>query len=72
MAQRPTTSGAQPVIHVKELHKHYRMGAETIRALNGVDCTASASDFSAASGRRDVRPNSTRSKHYATTDGVGA
>ena len=31
MAESAATSNAQPVIHVKDLHKNYRMGAETIR-----------------------------------------
>ena len=45
MAESAATSHAQPVIHVKELHKHYRMGAETIRALNGVDCTVRENEY---------------------------
>lgn len=50
MSESPTTSDAQPVIHVKELHKHYRMGAETIRALNGVDCTICENEYVAVMG----------------------
>ena len=40
----------QPVIHVKDLHKNYRMGSETIRALNGVDCTIRENEYVAVMG----------------------
>ena len=53
MAESAATSeahAAQPVIHVKDLHKNYRMGAETIRALNGVDCTIHENEYVAVMG----------------------
>ena len=40
----------QPVIHVKNLHKNYRMGTETIHALNGVDCTIYENEYVAVMG----------------------
>ena len=50
MAESAATSDAQPVIHVKDLHKNYRMGAETIRALNGVDCKIDENEYVAVMG----------------------
>ena len=51
MAQKtPASAGPAPVIRVDALHKNYRMGTETIRALNGVDCTISENEYVAVMG----------------------
>ena len=39
-----------PVIRVSALHKNYRMGAETINALNGVECTIRENEYVAVMG----------------------
>lgn len=39
-----------PVIRVHGLHKQYRMGSETIRALNGVECTIRENEYVAVMG----------------------
>lgn len=41
---------ANPVIRVRRLEKNYRMGAETIHALNGVDCEIGANEYVAVMG----------------------
>ena len=49
----PTTSPAEaadPVIRVRSLEKNYRMGAETIHALNGVDCEIRENEYVAVMG----------------------
>ena len=47
----PSEHGAAPpVIHVSSLHKNYRMGSETIHALNGVDCTIRENEYVAVMG----------------------
>lgn len=43
-------SGAEPVIRVRDLHKNYRMGSDTIHALNGVDCAIHANEYVAVMG----------------------
>ena len=44
------TNGAEPVIRVRQLEKNYRMGAETIHALNGVDCEIGENEYVAVMG----------------------
>ena len=44
------SSGAEPVIRVRDLHKNYRMGSDTIHALNGVDCAIRANEYVAVMG----------------------
>ena len=46
----PGGSAADEVIAVRDLHKHYRMGAETIRALSGVDCVIRNNEYVAVMG----------------------
>ena len=47
----PSAAGAAtPVIRVSSLHKNYRMGTETIRALNGVDCAILDNEYVAVMG----------------------
>ena len=46
--QQPSQGG--PVIEVRAIRKNYRMGAETIRALNGVDCTIRTNEYVAVMG----------------------
>ena len=41
---------AKPVIQVRDIHKNYRMGSETIHALNGVDCTIRENEYVAVMG----------------------
>ena len=48
-AQRNSPS-SERVIDVKAIHKNYRMGSETIRALNGVDCAIDANEYVAIMG----------------------
>ncbi len=43
-------TGAEPVIRVRQLEKNYRMGAETIHALNGVDCEIGENEYVAVMG----------------------
>lgn len=43
-------AGAEPVIQVRDLHKNYRMGSDTIRALNGVDCAIRENEYVAVMG----------------------
>ena len=51
MAQDATAPAATtPVIRVGALYKNYRMGAETIHALNGVDCTIDENEYVAVMG----------------------
>ena len=51
MAQKaPASAGPPPVIRVRALHKNYRMGGETIRALNGVDCIINENEYVAVMG----------------------
>ncbi len=40
----------EPVIRVSDLHKNYRMGADTIHALNGVDCAIRENEYLAVMG----------------------
>ena len=42
--------GPQPVIRVSDLHKNYRMGSDTIHALNGVDCAIRENEYVAVMG----------------------
>ena len=46
----PADGVATPVIRVSSLHKNYRMGTETIRALNGVDCAILENEYVAVMG----------------------
>ena len=46
----PADGAATPVIRVSSLHKNYRMGTETIRALNGVDCAILENEYVAVMG----------------------
>jgi len=39
-----------PVIRVRDIHKDYRMGSDTIHALNGVDCTIGENEYVAVMG----------------------
>ena len=41
---------ADDVIRVVDIHKQYRMGTETINALNGVDCTIRTNEYVAIMG----------------------
>lgn len=52
MAEAATraTDALQPVICVTGMRKEYRMGTETIRALNGVDCTIHENEYVAVMG----------------------
>ena len=45
-----TSNTAEAVIAVRDLHKNYRMGAETIYALNGVDCVIRSNEYVAVMG----------------------
>ncbi len=45
-----TENAIEPVIRVRGLHKNYRMGSETIHALNGVDCTIGENEYVAVMG----------------------
>lgn len=40
----------EPVIRVNGLHKDYRMGSDTIHALNGVDCAIQENEYVAVMG----------------------
>jgi len=42
--------GREPVIRVSDLHKNYRMGSDTIHALNGVDCAIRENEYVAVMG----------------------
>ena len=50
MADVSARSGAEPVIRVRDLHKNYRMGSDTIHALNGVDCAIHENEYVAVMG----------------------
>ena len=50
MAESAAQQVAEPVIRVSDLHKNYRMGSDTIRALNGVDCKIRENEFVAVMG----------------------
>ena len=53
MAENAASSAARqapPVIRVSGLHKNYRMGTETIHALNGVECTIRENEYVAVMG----------------------
>ena len=50
MAKKQRPANPEPVIRVRDIHKNYRMGAETIRALNGVDCTIEENEYVAVMG----------------------
>ena len=39
-----------PVIELRDVHRHYRVGAETVAALNGVDLTVSQGEMVAVVG----------------------
>jgi putative ABC transport system ATP-binding protein len=43
-------SAAAPLIETRRLEKHYQMGAETVRALNGVDLAIHANEYVAIMG----------------------
>ena len=43
-------ASATPVIRVGALHKNYRMGAETVQALRGVDCIIEENEYVAVMG----------------------
>ena len=47
VAERQETG---PVIQVSGLHKNYRMGSDTIHALNGVDCAIRENEYVAVMG----------------------
>ena len=50
MAESAAQQAAEPVIRVSDLHKNYRMGSDTIHALNGVDCKIRENEFVAVMG----------------------
>ncbi|MDE0442756.1 MAG: ABC transporter ATP-binding protein [Gammaproteobacteria bacterium] len=50
MADVSASAGSEPVIRVRDLHKNYRMGSDTIHALNGVDCAIHANEYVAVMG----------------------
>ena len=53
MAENPAPDepdAQPPVIRVSGLHKNYRMGTETIHALNGVECTIRENEYVAVMG----------------------
>jgi putative ABC transport system ATP-binding protein len=43
-------ASAQPVIRLEGVHRHYRVGGETVRALDGVSLTLGAGTFTAIMG----------------------
>jgi len=43
--QQKTGSSASPVLEVRDLVKHYSMGAEVVEALRGIDFRAESGDF---------------------------
>ena len=47
---RNNSPSSERVFDVKAIHKNYRMGSETIRALNGVDCAIDANEYVAIMG----------------------
>ena len=49
-ATKSPAGAANPVIRVRSLEKNYRMGAETIHALNGVDCEIGENEYVAVMG----------------------
>ena len=49
-ATKSPAGAANPVIRVRSLEKNYRMGAETIHALNGVDCEIRENEYVAVMG----------------------
>ena len=50
MADTAQQQGPEPVIRVSDLHKNYRMGSDTIHALNGVDCAIRENEYVAVMG----------------------
>ena len=50
MAAVPSHQGSDPVIRVDDIHKNYRMGSDTIHALNGVDCAIRENEYVAVMG----------------------
>ena len=50
MQRQPGLPKDKPVIEVRGIRKDYRMGAETISALNGVDCTIRQNEYVAVMG----------------------
>ena len=50
MADGAEQRGPAPVIRVSDLHKNYRMGSDTIHALNGVDCAIHENEYVAVMG----------------------
>ena len=50
MAEPVASTEPAPVIRVAALHKNYRMGAETIHALNGVDVAIHENEYVAVMG----------------------
>jgi putative ABC transport system ATP-binding protein len=50
MASSPNGGSAEPFIEVTDLHRHFRMGREVVRALNGVSLTVQKGEFLGISG----------------------
>ncbi|MYF31479.1 MAG: ABC transporter ATP-binding protein, partial [Gammaproteobacteria bacterium] len=50
MAGAAKRQSPEPVIRVSDLHKNYRMGSDTIHALNGVDCAIRENEYVAVMG----------------------
>ena len=50
MAVTTQTDRSEPVIRVQDIHKNYRMGSDTIHALNGVDCAIRENEYVAVMG----------------------
>ncbi len=55
MAERPRTVNekiqpSEPIVVIRDLHRHYRMGNEVVRALNGLNLTIFAGEFFAICG----------------------
>ena len=49
-SEASTPPATTPVIRVGDLHKNYRMGAETVQALRGVDCIIEENEYVAVMG----------------------
>ena len=50
MSVTAQTDRSEPVIRVTDIHKNYRMGSDTIHALNGVDCAIGENEYVAVMG----------------------
>ncbi len=46
----PEQERTDPVIRVSDIHKNYRMGTDTIHALNGLDCAIHENEYIAVMG----------------------